>query len=133
MTARAILFVFAVVVLTGNSRADEKLNGSEMKAEDAIATSDAVFIGKVTSIGAPNQKGEGPLYYPTGISIVETYKGSIVTDPISWDMRPPSLGKDYIFFVKKNEGRELLPVKLLSATDANIAEVKKLIAQANSG
>jgi len=131
-----ILLALAVLVLSGNARADEpKLTGSAMKEEDAIANSDAVFVGKVTSIGGPYAKGVGPNYYPIGIDVGETYLGSVVSNPYSWTTinrsveHLPSVGKNYIFFVKKQEGRELMPLKFLPASDANIATVKKLIAQ----
>jgi hypothetical protein len=62
--------------------------------------------------------------------------GSVVSNPICWTRISdtgevlPSVGNTYLFFVKKNEGRELVPQKILPATDDNIAVAKKLISQA---
>jgi len=48
---------------------------------------------------------------------------------MGYRQKPPESGNSYIFFVRKN-GSEFAVLKLLPATDANIAKVKALIAAA---
>jgi len=136
MFARAVFFTLVALVFRADARADEaKLFGSATKVEDAVANADAIFVGKVTSIGNGYAKGLGPTYYSIGISPAETYLGSVVSNPYSYvritslGEHLPSVGNAYIFFVKKQVGRELLPLKLIPATDTNIAVVKKLISK----
>ena len=104
--------------------------GSRIKTEDAVSKSDAVFIGKITKVGfisvaAPNESS----YVGTEVMVSEALKGSskgrmTVRLHRVYPEQALKAGDFDIFFVT---GATVL--KLLPATDGNIATVKNLIAQ----
>jgi len=112
------------------------LNGSTLKAEDIAAKADAVFVGEIIQMGFPNPSAPGLASYGTQVKVLQVLRGSVdaqITVTIDTHAmnreEPPKVGTQYIFFVKK-EGDHFKALKLLTATDANIAKVKALIAAA---
>ena len=132
-----------------------KLTGSYLKVETAISKSDAVFIGEVIVQGfevpqPTDASYAGPLLKGIKFKISKMIRGSI-GDGISLSMfvmttRHEELNvvrQPYIFFVQTKGEKALdypynclekadtdtIVIKLLRATDDNIAIVKKLIAQ----
>ncbi len=123
-----------------------KLSGSDLKSEDAAAKSDGIFVGKITQIGLPNAKAAGQVaYYGNKVHVLQVLRGAIgaqvkVTLYVHYvsdiPENPPKVDGTYIFFVKKIANPDPDPykaLKLLPATDANIARVQALIAAAPAG
>ena len=140
MGPRAIFLVaLAALLLVGTVRGDDLLlPGSDLKVEDAVAKTDAVFVGKFINLGAQAMEGthaaQGPEYHGALVKVVQTLKGK-VDAPIAVSIYPvhevmPQVGTAYIVFVKNKDFYSSDPfriVKLMLATDDNIAMVKKLI------
>ena len=117
------------------------LSGSSLKSEDTVIKSDAIFIGQITQMGFQSLKAAGrSSYYGNIVKILQVLRGTVdaqikitlyvyyVSDTPE---NPPKTGNSYIFFVKKNAPGQPDPyaaLKLLPATDDNIAKVKALIA-----
>jgi len=119
------------MLFTGILHAEDavKLPGSRVKSEEAALHSSAVFVGKVTNEGV-----RGPYFniYYTEISnlqitVLQVLRGSS-PNPVALSLNVagneamPKTGNTYIFFVQKPTALKLLP-----ATDDNIAMVKKLV------
>jgi len=156
MTSRAIILVALVAFLFGGiAQADDAaiLVGGSLKPEEAVSKSDAVFVGEVTDTGIkvmppPDCPYEGPLYRGIKIKVLQFLRGS-VRDHVSVALFVPTMklvtlhmvGNSYIFFVQTKSQKALdypynclekadttdIAIKLLPATDENIATVKKLI------
>jgi len=120
-----------------------KLTGSVVKTGDIIATCDDVFIGEITDIGIPSDPSEDGWTLSTGVGVEvsENLRGSVESQ-ISVSLRtlsnpnvqesPPKYDSSYIFLVNKTTDASQDPyrvVKLLPATDDNIAMVRKLLAK----
>jgi len=122
--------------------ANEKLTGSDLLLKDAVKTSDAIFRGQLIEIGAPVFKGIGESFYGVKVNVIETYLGnldayessidnvlvSLLVLPHPGNERSPVVDHLYIFFVQKTKSPGLNVLKILPATDNNIAMVDKLIA-----
>ena len=127
----------------GILRADDApiLPGSQIETKDALTRSDAVFVGELIKLGgAVVARSISPTFLGNDVKVLQVLRGSVeghilVSISISGPAHeePPSEGGTYIFFVHKTTEGGGLPfspfgvIKLLPATDANIAEVKKLI------
>jgi hypothetical protein len=120
-----------------------KLSGSDLKSEDIVLKANAVFVGEITELGHPNTKAPGQnVYHGVQIKVLQVLRGSVdaqvtVTLYIHFapnsSENPPKVGNTYIFFAHKNTEVGWNPftvLKLLPATDDNIAKVKALIAAA---
>ena len=120
---------------------DQKLTGSVVKVEDIISTCDAVFLGEITDIGVPSDPADDGWTVTSGIgvSVSENLRGSVESQikvtlrtlsSSSTQESTPKFEGSYIFFVNKTADASEDPymvVKLLPATDTNIAMVKQLI------
>jgi hypothetical protein len=113
-----------------------KLPGDDIKVEDGILKSDVVCAGQITDLGYPNPGATDMVSYRAKIEIIQTLMGSI-SSPILAIIKidggkhedSPINGVSYVFFIKKMPVTNKV-LKLLPATDANIAKVKALIAAA---
>jgi hypothetical protein len=148
MAARAILLV-ALIALhpVGLIRADDalKLPGSSLTIEDALSKSDTVFKGVMADAGVPNtvaaHASAGPEFNHVKLSISQMFRGHLdkqilammAANTMLYHEMMPEVGTYYIFFVEKNDVKSYgfpdpyAVLKVLPATDANIATVKKLI------
>ena len=145
-----ILFLFGVLCspalrsqIVPETQSESRFTGSNLKSEDVLLKVSAIFIGKITQIGFANTKMEGVLIYRNvQINVLRILRGSLdAKSTFRLDVVPltgfreisPVAGNSYIFFVKRNyegEPDPFIVVKLLPATDNNIARVKALIAAA---
>jgi hypothetical protein len=148
MALRAILLVaLTILFFAGVACADDtsKLAGSIIKAEDALAKSDAVLVGVIADMGfketpPTTAPSSGPTYDNVKVGVLQTFRGpapgkiifsTIFTAALHGE-RLPIVGTSYIFFLRKVAAGSPDPyfaIKLLLATSDNIATVKKLIAQ----
>lgn len=122
-----------------------RLIGSNIKTKDIISKMDAIFVGKITKRGEkvilpPIAQDRGNLYGGIKVAVAQVLRGSVDTQ-ISVTLflnalyyeKLPWIGTSYIFFVTKDAKVDpfnpdpFTVLKLLPATDANIAKVKKLI------
>ena len=125
------------------SPSDSELSGRDIKIENAVSKSDSIFVGKISkmrlgSITATDRVAYGGVQ----IRVLQFLRGSIdsqslvtiyITASHVVHEAPPEVGMPYIFFVTKNTHGTSDPytvLKLLPATDDNIAKVKQLIATA---
>jgi len=121
-----------------------KLSGSAIKAEDIVLSCDAVCVGEIEDMGLPTNSSTTGLVVYSGIEVkvLQILRGSVeyqikitlntLKSPSLQEM-PPKFGGSYIFFVNRNNPEAddpFIALKLLPATDDNIAMVKKLIAAA---
>jgi hypothetical protein len=131
---------------TNNAPQDSpKLTGSLLKAEDIIGKSDAIFKGRITrlfghSFAATSLTGR--TNYIVKVQALDIYKGtidSLINIDLLIEFGPqagekwPELNHTYIFFVTmktQDNHNSIDALKLIDATDANIAKVKALIAAA---
>ena len=141
MTSRAIILLPLMAVLTTvGARAVDipKLCGSDVLIENAIAKSNAVFEGKVTELGDESTPCNGRTSLYGVVRVLNVLRGQLGADEFVWmdvyltlDQEPPKMGGSYIFCVTKTHSQTISypsPVlKMLSATDDNIALAKKLI------
>jgi len=113
-----------------------KLSGSGLKSEDIILKSDAIFIGQIIAKGAVLMLEPGKSYRFYTVKVATLLKGTLAGEiQVSLDVRNdsrvveviPRVGENYIFFAIL-KASEIIVVKLLPATDANIAKIKALIA-----
>lgn len=128
----------------GAGQNEPMLTGSTLRSDDVATKADAVFVGQITHLGFSNLKALGEaVYRGVQVNILQVLRGSL--DPQStFTLRvmvpstrshenPPTVGISYIFFVKRDDPSKhdaYTVLKLLPATDANIAKVKALIAAA---
>jgi hypothetical protein len=150
MVMRAILLVvLASFLFSGVVRADDapKLTGSSLKIKNAVSKSIAVFVGTVRDLGLkapdpPTTPANGPVYNGVKVKVLKVLKGSVESQAsvslfvdFSIHEELHKVESSYIFFVSKNTATlsSIIPpdsffvVKLLPATEANIAMVKMLI------
>jgi len=120
-----------------------KLTGSVVKVEDIALTCDAIFVGEITDTGLPSDPSQDgwTAYTGIGVSVSEALRGSVdsqvnvtlhTLSNANVQESPPAYQHTYIFLVNKTSDATQDPyivVKLLPATDDNIATVKKLLAQ----
>lgn len=142
MAAKAnLLAVLAVLFSFCIARADTPtLIGSSIKTDDAIQKSRVVFVGQLAKLGEPDDSVDhdslGPEYPQAKVKVLTGLKGTFDAG-VSVGIYPNSILKEetpkergvYIFFVKyeSNASTPYIVLKLLPATDDNIAMVKKLI------
>ena len=148
MATKVILLVaFAGFILPAIARGDNApaLTGSNAKITDALAQSDAVFVGQVKDIGFGDFKAKGGLMFRgVQVNVLQVLRGAVgasvtvtlgVVGIAGFHEDPPTTGNSYIFFVLRKGAPEADPydvLKLLKATDVNIASVKKLVAQSHA-
>jgi hypothetical protein len=116
-----------------------KLSGSSLRSGDLIVKSDVICVGEITTIGSPLSRATGQdTYAGVKIQISQDLKSHIDSPALveivvakEHDLKEeaPELETSYIFFIKKIPGWNIV-LKLLPATDDNIAKVKALIAAA---
>jgi hypothetical protein len=113
-------------------------SGSGKKAGDIVATCDAIFVGQIIAKGPVILTKPGASTHGYTVKVATLLKGTLAGEiQVSLDVRNdgrvveviPHVGENYIFFAMLKAG-EVIAVKLLPATDANIAKVKALIAAA---
>jgi hypothetical protein len=142
MAARAIpLIALIASFLAGSVRADTpKLPGSGIPVENAVAKSNTVFEGQVTELGDEETTypyaGHSNLH--ASVRVLHVLRGQLGAYEVVWialdrtlHQEPPKVGSSYIFCVTKTHSQTISypsPVlKMLSATNDNIALAKKLI------
>ena len=141
----AACFIIIINIVTAESPAQPASDikeplypGSQKKAENIIASSDVIFVGQITAISGVFMLEPGASYCLYKVKVVTVLKGavggliqvsaSVRSDGPVAEVRPRA-NETYIFFAKL--GRDQVDaVKLLPATDTNIANVKTLIAAA---
>jgi hypothetical protein len=144
MIKRAIFMVAVAISLSvGIASANETSNlvGSTVKTEDAASRSQTIFIGRLVSLGQQNESMDpltlGPLYRHAKIRVLASIKGAfdsvksvrLCPNAVSQE-KTPIEGASYIFFIEYDSGASTTYIlKLLDATDENIARVKKLISK----
>ena len=123
------------------------LTGSNLKADDLILTADAIYVGKILKLGeqAPANAtlpSTGTTVRGCQVQLVQflrcgIYDQMAVTMVVDFGRHEsiPQAGGTYVFFVTKDNTRPTssltMPytaIKLLAATDENIAEIKRLVA-----
>jgi hypothetical protein len=137
-----LLLAVASLLFGGTVHAGEALlPGSAAKIEDAVAKSDAIFVGKVSTLGFVH--GSVPGQYDFGVTVPnlegilgqaqDNFYGALVVLVVSIPAHeaPPKVDNEYIFCVIKKETPATGPtkytaLKLMPATDENITLVKKL-------
>jgi len=137
MATRAILLV-ALLLFNCVVRADEPiLPGSTVKTGEAAAYADEIFIGKLVQHGFVGLRAKGRrCYFHNEVEVSGFIRGSDSTqvDVTFWVVdavqeRSPREGPSYIFFTSSELPKEITAIKILPATDGNLAKVKALIAQ----
>lgn len=131
----------------GAEQNEPALSGSTLRSEDVATKADAVFVGQITHLGFSNLKALGEaVYRGLQVKVLQVLRGSVdpqstftlrvMVPSISSHENPPAVGSTYIFFVKKDDPSKhdaYTVLKLLPATDDNIAKVKAVIAAAPAG
>ncbi len=129
-------------VLTGSTQNESILSGSSLKSKELTLKVDAIFIGTITKIGFPvPAETDTASYSGIEVKVLQVLRGSVDAQIVTVTLRtkgslheaPPVVGSSYIFFVHKNTEKGWDPYtagKLLSATDDNIVDIKKMITQA---
>ena len=142
MPTRAILlFALTTFLATGLSFGADlpKLTGSRTTATDAVANCDSIFVGQIMKVGTGVQPSPGHetryvqqiSYHPLRAFAKLRNAYRIDANVGEYHETFPKVGESDIFFVnnKDTNPNHYTVVKLLAATDDNIAMVKKLIAQ----
>jgi hypothetical protein len=124
--------------------ADEQaIVGRDSTVVDILIKSDAIFVGKILQIKPTDPSAHGEVTcLANSVSVSQVLKGAL-GDVVSVDFKvrsylnekEPKIGTSYIFFVKRGgyeSPNSYTLLKLLPATDANIAKVKALIAAATA-
>ncbi len=141
-----IVLSFLVGIQPMSAQNEPVLSGSKLRSEDVAAKADVVFVGEITAIGFGDTKAEGEsAYRGVQVKVLQVLQGTVaasitvtlhVVGMMEYHEDPPKVGNSYIFFVKKSAPGQhdaYTVFKLLSATDANIAKIKTLIAAAPAG
>jgi hypothetical protein len=115
------------------------LIGHHKKEEGLAAKVGAIFVGQFITLGdGPGADEPGMEYFDNAqVKVEQSLKGtlsgivkvsySVMSIPTEKESSPKSL-KDYIFFINIISPTQLSVVKLLPATDQNVAKIKALIA-----
>jgi hypothetical protein len=121
--------------------AQERLTGSDLSIQGAVKGCDAVFRGELIDTVPYVLTGFSRNFYGVKVNVLETYLGNV--DEVESDLgnvlvslsaRPskeetgPVENHLYIFFVKKTKTSDLSVLKMIPATEENIADANKLIA-----
>jgi hypothetical protein len=119
-----------------------KLSGSRFKAEEIVAKANVICVGEIVQIGPPLTRAAAQASYPgVKIQISQCLKGDlsspalieiVVAKEPNVTEEAPKAGTTYIFFIKQTTSWNMV-LKLLPATDDNIAKVKAMIAAAPAG
>ena len=117
-----------------------KLTGHEEDLNDAAKQVTGIVVGKFTDLGSPAQAltlGE-KVYAKAAFKVSVALKGkvpdeikvryAVSTYPPDDRENKPVIGVEYIAFVEEHAKGEWETVKLMLATDANLAAVKAVIA-----
>jgi hypothetical protein len=144
----ALIFLLSSLVISKGDVPNSPLStsgevrhaGSEVPLADAEGKSSLVFVGLLEILGNFDLADEGVASYRnTKIKIISVLKGELKDkSEIQVGIFPrlvygkgfeatPKVGSTYIFFVKTDNGNRYEAIKLLEATDDNIAKVKALI------
>lgn len=135
-----LLAFLGLMVLPISAQVKSELEpGSQLKLADAVNEANVIIVGKISNAGVPSFKSDGVLVnHHVKIQLMvslrggfDQSKGARVTSVL--DEKSPRLGQFYIFFLKfaeKSSEEFYETVKIVPATDANIADVKTLIAAA---
>jgi hypothetical protein len=145
MATRVILLVaLSSFLFNGIVRAnDPKLPGSDVKIEDAVSKSTAIFVGVIDTTGFVSEKND-----QMGATVTNV-EGIFGLAPVSpWEVLVlftvsnvagealPKDGSSYVFCVLKNEKNDakigpdkFTAIKLFPATDSNIAMVENLVSK----
>jgi hypothetical protein len=145
MAARAILLIALVVFIPSavvRASDNPKYVGSTNDLPWATSKSDIIFVGTITNSGTKTQLPTTIMYAGTAyggikVKVLSVLRGSVgsrasvclIVDTTVHEERP-AVGGAYIFFVVPNEDQTPDPfyaLKLLPATDDNIARARKLI------
>jgi len=136
-----LLSIILSRIAHGETTGSEKLPGSDLKAEDLILSSDAIWEGKLIKMGNESTAGSVLTMQGNQAEVIQFLRCG-TQSPLEIDI-PVDLAKGevkpvaetpYIFFLMKSRTRPdawaMEPhdaIKILDATDVNIAEVKRLI------
>jgi hypothetical protein len=142
MPKRAILlFAITTFLVTGLSFGGDlpKLPGSRTTATDAVAKCDEIFVGQIKKVGTGTELSpehetryiQQISYQPLRIFAKLRRAYRVDANVGEYHETFPNAGESDIFFVHNKAGttNSYTVVKLLPATDDNIAMVKMLIAQ----
>jgi hypothetical protein len=127
------------VLYSGIDDIQSKLIGDRFNVADVIKTSDEVAIGQFQSLGDGNADDLGASYSNAIITITQSLKGSLAgeikvfygiysTVNAAEREEHPFRNVEYVIFIKGVDPKGYTLIKLLHATNENIAKVKALIA-----
>ena len=122
---------------------EKNLTGHAVTIEKMARLCDDIVLAKFIAIGYPSGDANGQDYYEQAkIEIDSTLKGSLSgTITVGYDVlnvpgtdreTVPTPGESYIAFIRENGPIERRILKLLPATDVNVAEVKKVLGNSAS-
>jgi hypothetical protein len=138
VTLRVMLVVWLTLTTTSRAQNISPLSGHDIKIEDAVKSSVAIFTGQIENLEIPDIMEAGvQSFRDTKVKVIIILKGSVASEVIvtiramkiykqGWES-PPQIASSYIFFVKKDNRGGYDNIKLLEPTASNIAQVKALI------
>ncbi len=139
MTAKPLLLVtFAAILFSANVRGDNwpKLSGSDVRTADATSQANGIFIGEIPQM-VEAASTVAATYGSVQVKVQQTLRGSFDKSTLltfsvfmaSKNEEEPKSKVRYIFFIRKPAQTltGYVVFKILPATDANIAMVRKLI------
>jgi hypothetical protein len=146
MKIRLFVLCVATIIAPVASRAIENVmpannkigfTGDDIDIKEAISPSKLIFVGSLTNLGKVDLRGKGTFAYDMAVAVVSKIYLGNVESPVKLNIRvrnnamvmetAPSLDEPYIFIISQKNNHNYL-IKLLPATDDNIAKVKALIA-----
>jgi hypothetical protein len=113
------------------------LTGHEIKAQEAVKRATYIVLATFTKLGFPGADASGEIFYEQAeIEVGSALKGSLAgrikvsyavyAMPGKDNEATPIVGVQYIMFVEKLGPNEQEIIKLLSATDGEIAAIRAL-------
>lgn len=116
---------------------EERLPGSTLKIEEAIPRAEIIVVGVLVNGGSPEPLAPGQAYYTNvQIKVVKALKGAVVGEIVtSFNVQtlpkekaemPPESGKEYIFFIKKDNAAQFHILKVIASTPDNIKKVRPI-------
>jgi hypothetical protein len=118
------------------ARQNQVLPGSAIAMDEAARLANWIFVGTLDQFNGANASAN-KLYGNIGVTATAVLKGNVGATklsgiPVDVLFLPreaiPESGRSYLFFFKAGGGNQFQFIKMLNASDDNIAAVKKLVA-----
>ena len=120
------------------------LPGSRSDLDKTVSHADIIVVAKMVSLGITMPDATAQADYDSAqIQVMQALKGSpnqnlSVSISVHFSKGrieeiAPEVGKEYLFFIRTDEVKHEIVLKIIPATDDNIARVKALIAAAPAG